>query len=100
MSEVLQVSRVAPLNNKIISGMIRASHVAGGDVAEKACRALWATLAQTGFRKAEVSVGSGDSFGNSSLTRQRHRVAVPRPLMRKAAMARHRIVSPARSPHP
>ena len=32
-------------------------------------RARWATMAQTGFRKAEVSVGSGARFGKDCLTR-------------------------------
>ena len=32
-------------------------------------RALWATLAQTGFRKAEVALGDGFKFGPDCLTR-------------------------------
>ena len=67
--EALQVDRVAPLTNPIIIGMIEAAHVAGNSVKAVMARALWATMAQTGFRKAEVSLGSGARFGNDCLTR-------------------------------
>ena len=67
--EALQVDRVAPLTNEIIKGMIGAEAIAGDDLASTSYRALWATLAQTGFRKAEVSMGSAAAFGPSCLTR-------------------------------
>ena len=67
--EALQVDRVAPLTNPIIAGMIDALSVAGDSVKSVMGRALWATMAQTGFRKAEVSLGSGARFGNDCLTR-------------------------------
>ena len=67
--EALQVSRVAPLTNVIIAGMLKAECIKGDSVGATATRALWATLAQTGFRKAEVALGSGESFGPSCLTR-------------------------------
>jgi hypothetical protein len=67
--EALQVSRVAPLTNEIIAGMLRAPAVTGNSVAAVSGRALWATLAQTGFRKAEVSLGGDAAFGPSCLTR-------------------------------
>lgn len=67
--EALQVDRVAPLTNPLIEGMIAADSIAGGGVAATSCRAMWATLAQTGFRKAEVSLGNGAAFGNCCLTR-------------------------------
>ena len=67
--EALQVDRVAPLTNALIAGMLGAKRVSGKSVGAVMGRALWATLAQTGFRKAEVSIGSGAVFGNDCLTR-------------------------------
>ena len=67
--EALQVDRVAPLTNPLIAGMLNADAVAGDSVAAVSGRALWATLAQTGFRKAEVSLGSSATLGPASLTR-------------------------------
>ena len=67
--EALQVDRVAPLTNPIIEGMLDAQTIAGDSVGATVGRALWATLAQTGFRKAEVAVGSGAAFGPDCLTR-------------------------------
>ena len=68
--EALQVDRVAPLTNTIIEGMIHASTISGGTLMrDESARALWATMAQTGFRKAEVAVGNGATFGPSCLTR-------------------------------
>ena len=49
--------------------MLEAECIKGDSVGATATRALWATLAQTGFRKAEVALGSGESFGPSCLTR-------------------------------
>ena len=67
--EALQVDRVAPLTNPLIAGMLKAEAVAGDSVSATVGRALWATLAQTGFRKAEVSLGGEASFGPDCLTR-------------------------------
>ena len=57
------------MTNPIIVGMIESAHVAGGSTKAVMGRALWATMAQTGFRKAEVSLGGGTRFGNDCLTR-------------------------------
>ena len=67
--EALQVDRVAPLTNDLIAGMITAPAIAGDGVEAVMGRALWATLAQTGFRKAEVSLSAGATFGPADLTR-------------------------------
>ena len=67
--EALQVDRVAPLNNQLVEGMIEADNISGDDLGHVMARALWSTLAQTGFRKAEVSLGSGARFGPDCLTR-------------------------------
>ena len=67
--EALQVDRVAPLTNPIIAGMVAAKCIAGDSTGATAARALWATMAQTGFRKAEVATSKTDTFGPSSLTR-------------------------------
>jgi hypothetical protein len=53
--EALQVDRAAPLTNHIIAGMLKAKCISGDGVRATATRALWATMAQTGFRKAEVA---------------------------------------------
>ena len=63
------MDRVAPLTTPLIEGMINSRHIAGPSIANTMARALWATLAQTGFRKAEASVGNGAKFGNDCLTR-------------------------------
>jgi len=65
--EALQPERVEPLTNAIIEGML--GTVRSDDHDALTTRALWATLAQTGFRKAEVSLGAGDSFSSGSLSR-------------------------------
>ena len=65
----LQPQRVEPLTTAIIVGMINADAIAGPGLAEVSARALWATLAQTGFRKAEVSLSAGEEFGPHCLTR-------------------------------
>ena len=67
--EALQVDRVAPLTNSLIEGMLQSPPVAGHDVGAVSGRALWATMAQTGFRKAEVALGREAIFGPSCLTR-------------------------------
>jgi len=67
--EALQVDRVAPLTNSLIECMLAADAVAGDSVGAAMGRALWATMAQTGFRKAEVAQSSGEAFGPSCLTR-------------------------------
>jgi integrase len=67
--EALQVDRVAPLTNAIISGMLHANEASGDSVSATSVRAMWATLAQTGFRKAEVSLSAGEQFGTHCLTR-------------------------------
>ena len=67
--EALQVDRVAPLTNDLIVKMLNAEAVSGDGISAIVGRALWATMAQTGFRKAEVGLGSGDEFGPDCLTR-------------------------------
>ena len=67
--EALQVSRVAPLTNPLIAGMIKAPCIQGHELRSFSARALWATLAQTGFRKAEVALSAQQAFGPSCLTR-------------------------------
>ena len=68
-AEALQPHRKEPLTNPIIEGMLRLPEMKGKALAAKAWRALWATLAQTGFRKAEISVARGSEFGKTFLTR-------------------------------
>ena len=67
--EALQVDRVAPLTQPIIEGMLAADAVKGDHTGAVAGRALWATMAQTGFRKAEVALSNGEPFRPACLTR-------------------------------
>ena len=67
--EALNVNRVAPLTNAIIQGMIAAPCISDSSLQSVSTRAMWATLAQTGFRKAEVATDSAAAFGKGSLTR-------------------------------
>ena len=64
-----QPHRKEPLTNPIIERMLALPEMKGPALASKSWRALWATLAQTGFRKAEVSVARGSEFGKTFLTR-------------------------------
>lgn len=68
-AEALQPHRKEPLTNPIIERMLALPEMKGTALASKSWRALWATLAQTGFRKAEVSVARGSEFGKTFLTR-------------------------------
>ena len=69
-AEALQPDRVEPLTNQIISELLALEQFnMAGEVASLSNKALFATLAQTGFRKAEVSLGTHDAFGRHSLTR-------------------------------
>ena len=69
-AEALQPDRVEPLTNQIISELLALEQFnMAGDISSLSNKALFATLAQTGFRKAEVSLGAHDAFGKHSLTR-------------------------------
>ena len=100
--EALNVNRVAPLTNAIIQGMIAAPCISDSSLQSFSTRAMWATLAQTGFRKAEVATDSAAGLRQRqphppqpAMAHQRHRDRRPH---RRAAQ-RHARRRP-RDPHP
>ena len=93
----LQPQRVEPLTNELIQSIISDAMdgtKVGSETVDwssrrwKSVRALWATLAQTGFRRDEISLAEGETLNGSKMSRAsvRYRIGgVDRPSTPSAA---------------